>query len=195
MAAASTPTTTGTRSRLAPCSVASTTPPAASRARDSAAATALPTMAQAASASSAPSRRYQRNPYTVATAVPPGRELVMAWEARVIPISGPAGARRPPAPRSRYWTPANATSDAASTSTAGGSHHQRRWPRTAPNPESSLRWPPRTSRARMRTPMPNTHRSTGHQCRSDRPNPATGPGPVGRIGGRLSGADRAWRPR
>ncbi len=53
---------TGIRSKEAPASVASTRPAVATRESEMIEATSVPTIDQAASVSSAPKRRYQRNP-------------------------------------------------------------------------------------------------------------------------------------
>ena len=96
------PMRTGTRSKDDPCSAASPSPTTARSERLTVAATSVPAMAQTASVLSAPKRRNQRNPYTEATALPTGNELVMAWELNDSLTSGVHGARRCPALRSSY---------------------------------------------------------------------------------------------
>ena len=63
-------------------------------------ATSVPASAHTASVLSAPKRRNQRKPYTVATALPMGSELVSACEPKVSLSSVHHGGRRCPASNS-----------------------------------------------------------------------------------------------
>ena len=62
----------------------------------------VPARAHTASVLSAPKRRYHRNPYTVATALPTGNELVSACDANDSLTSGVHGGTRWPALNSSY---------------------------------------------------------------------------------------------
>src|SRR5580658_6533678 len=149
------------RSKDAPASVARINPAVATKESETIEATSVPTNDQPARVSSAPNRRYQRNPYTVAAALPPGRELVRACEANVILRSGAVGASRPPLLSSSYWRPAKQTNDSVSASTAVGTHHQLSVRKTSERPESSSRCEARTHSTRPATPKPSTSLTTG----------------------------------
>ena len=136
------------RSSDAPSPVARARPAVATSASETTEATTVPAKDQAASVSSAPNRRNQRNPYTAENAVPPGSELVIACEAKVIFKSEPSGGRRPPHRRNSYCSPAKQTNEASSTTSAGGIHHHLRFPKTVENPESSPRCDESAHRAR-----------------------------------------------
>ena len=62
----------------------------------------VPASAHTASVLSAPKRRYHRNPYTVATALPMGSELVKACDAKDSLTSGVQGGTRCPALKRSY---------------------------------------------------------------------------------------------
>ena len=96
-ATANAPISTGTRSKEAPSLVARARPITATRDRLTTAATSVPARAHTASVLSAPKRRNQRKPYTVATALPMGSELVSACEPKVSLSSVHQGGRRCPA--------------------------------------------------------------------------------------------------
>src|SRR5580658_9481490 len=143
------------RSKDAPASVARINPAVATKESETIEATSVPTNDQPARVSSAPNRRYQRNPYTVAAALPPGRELVRACEANVILRSGADGARRPPLRNSSYCRPAEHTNDSVSARTAVGTHHQPSVLKTCESPESSSRCEASTHRTRPATAKPS----------------------------------------
>ena len=96
-ATAKAPMSTGTRSKEAPSLVARPRPMMATKDRLTTEATRVPAMAQTARVLSAPKRRIQRKPYTVATALPMGNELVRACEPNVNLSSVHQGGRRCPA--------------------------------------------------------------------------------------------------
>ena len=160
-----TPTMTGMRSSDAPSPVASAKPAVATRASETTEATTVPARDHAASVSSAPNRRNQRNPYTAENAVPPGSEFVIACEAKVIFKSAPSGARRPPHRKNSYCRPAKQTNEASSTTSAGGIHHHLRFPKTAEKPESSPLCDESAQTARATTPMPSRNLRTGQTRR------------------------------
>ena len=155
------PTIAGMRSSETPSLAARARPAAATRARATAEATIVPTIAQAASVLSAPNRRYQRNPYAAETAFPPGKELAMAWAARVILNSAPRGGVSPPPCRSLYCMPVKATKDIASAATAAGIHHQSSFLKTSGSPESSSVWAARIHTATASTASAISMRSNG----------------------------------
>ena len=163
-------------------------PAVATRASETTEATTVPARDHAASVSSAPNRRNQRNPYTAENAVPPGSEFVIACEAKVIFKSGPSGGTRPPHRKNSYCRPAKQTNEANSTTSAGGIHHHLRFPKTAEKPESSPRCDESAQTARATMPMPSRNRSAGQTRRLVRTH-APRTTRVGRI------ASRPARPR
>ena len=178
---------TGTRSSDAPSPVASASPAVATKASETVEATTTPTIDHAARGSSAPNRRNQRNPYTVATALPPGRELVMACEAKVMLTNGPSGAMRPPLRRSSYCTPAKQMNEANSATRAGGIHHHFRLLKTPERPDSSLLCEERAHRPSTTAPIPSRNRTNGQARRKVKPD-----GHARRSGEALVSTDFPW---
>src|ERR1700688_2380989 len=111
------------------CPTSRVTTVAATRARVTDAVTNTAASVQAASASSAPRRRYWRNANTADTTGPAGIELAMAVDATVTAVSRAVDTWTRPASSRRLWIRAKATSDPASAARARTSHPQRRWSR------------------------------------------------------------------
>ena len=133
-------------------------------------ATSVPAMAQAASVLSAPKRRNQRNPYTVATAFPTGSELVSACDPNVNFSSVHHGGRRWPATRSSHCMMAKATYEAISTAKASGTQpHLSVW-KTSANPDSSRP-------LRRQHPDGDRHQGEADQDADGRPGPPQSPPP------------------
>ena len=118
--------------------MAKANPAVATRESETIEAMKVPAMAHTARVSSAPKRRNHLNPYTAATALPAGSELVRACDATVILNRGKAGGRTPPlVVSSSYSMTVKLANDSASAVTAAGTHHQLRWSNTVVIPESS----------------------------------------------------------
>ena len=139
------------------------------------AATNVPAKAHTASVLSAPKRRNQRNPYTDATALPTGNELVMAWDPKDSLTSGVHGARRCPALRSSYCIAAKHRYEPISAAMAGPAHHQSNEEKIVPKPESSDVLAPRTHTTTTTRPRLTMHAHDGPRPPHDAPRPRGAP--------------------
>src|ERR1700677_5065727 len=157
---------TGIRSSEAPALVAMARPAVAMSESESSEAMSVPTIAQAASVSSAPNLRNHRNPYTAETALPPGRELAMVWEAKVIWMSVHSGGFNPPLVSTARCSPAKQKKDAISATTAGHTHHQFSRSKAPVMPDSSLVWELRAHRVAARIATATSTLIAGQNRRS-----------------------------